>query len=103
MLPYYSITIYLKYMVSLEIPYNTTIRRFTVELSPNNPEPKHTPDSFFFICTTLIVEELHKNSELNHEATFYCRKRTNFCVKIQHTLTYIREKYYYARFKFFKI
>ena len=46
------------------------IRRFTVELSPNNPEPKHTPDSFVFTCTTHIVEELHKNSELNHEAIF---------------------------------
>ena len=47
-----------------------SIRRFTVELSPNNPEPKHTPDSFVFTCTTHIVEELHKNSELNHEAIF---------------------------------
>ena len=25
------------------------IQRFAVELSPHNPEPKHTPDSFFYL------------------------------------------------------
>ena len=38
------------------------IQRFTVEVSPENLERKHIPDTFLFTCTTHLVEMLHKKS-----------------------------------------
>ena len=53
---------------------------FTVELTPNNPDPKHITDSFIIDCTTHIVEKIHRKIELSHEDISIVKNVPIFCI-----------------------
>lgn len=46
------------------------IQKFTLELSTDNPERKHTSDSFMFTCNTHVVEMLHIRYIIQSQSNF---------------------------------